>query len=111
MRALVPLRPSRSVAPFLAADAQDRRRDRRPPPRPSRPAVVLRGHVFIGGYYDDPLFGPYPWWPRTHYPYRYFPVYDDRAEVRVLATPKSTAVYVDGFYAGIADDFVAPDTP
>jgi len=32
-------------------------------------------------------------------------MYDHRAEVRVLATPKTTAVYVDGFYAGIADDF------
>ena len=32
-------------------------------------------------------------------------MYDNRAVVRVLATPKNTAVYVDGFYAGIVDDF------
>jgi hypothetical protein len=33
------------------------------------------------------------------------PVYGVRASVRVLATPKEAAVYVDGFYAGIVDDF------
>jgi hypothetical protein len=39
------------------------------------------------------------------YPYWYVPVYGVRASVRVLATPKEAAVYVDGFYAGIVDDF------
>jgi hypothetical protein len=66
---------------------------------------VVRGRVFIGGYFYDPHFGPYPWWPRTAYPYWYFPVYDHRAELRVQATPREAAVYVDGFYAGIVDDF------
>jgi hypothetical protein len=51
------------------------------------------------------VFGPYPWWPRTSYPYWYFPVYDNRAELRVQASPRDAAVYVDGFYAGIVDDF------
>jgi hypothetical protein len=36
--------------------------------------VVVRGHVFIDGYFYDPLYGPYPWWPRTACPYWYFPV-------------------------------------
>jgi hypothetical protein len=61
--------------------------------------------VFIGGYFYDPFFGPYPWWPRPAYPYAYWPVYDNRAVLRVLATPENAAVYVDGFYAGIVDDF------
>jgi hypothetical protein len=61
--------------------------------------------VFIGGYFYDPFFGPYPWWPRHVYPYAYWPVYDNRAVLRVLATPENAAVYVDGFYAGIVDDF------
>jgi len=78
---------------------------RRPTPAPHAPSVVLRGHVFIGGYFYDPMFGPYPWWPRTAYPYWYYPVYDNRAELRIIATPKEAAVYVDGFYAGIVDDF------
>jgi hypothetical protein len=64
-----------------------------------------RGVVFIGGYFYDPFFGPYPWWGPGMYPYPYFPVYDDRAQVRVMVTPREAAVYVDGYYAGIVDDF------
>jgi hypothetical protein len=65
----------------------------------------VRGPVFIGGYFYDPFFGPYPWWGPGTYGYPYFPVYDDRANVRLLVTPKEAAVYVDGYYAGIVDDF------
>jgi hypothetical protein len=63
------------------------------------------GRVFIGGYFYDPFFGPYPWWGPGAYPYPYFPVYDNRASVRLLVTPREAAVYVDGYYAGIVDDF------
>jgi hypothetical protein len=63
------------------------------------------GVVFVGGYFYDPYFGPYPWWGPSAYPYPYYPVYDNRADVRVLATPKDAAVYVDGYYAGVVDDF------
>jgi len=32
----------------------------------------VRGHVvFIGGYFYDPFFGPYPWWGPAMYPYPY----------------------------------------
>jgi len=88
------------------ADAQ-RRAVPRHPPHPER-AVVVRGHVFIGGYFYDPFYGPYPWWPRAAYPYWYFPVYDSRADVHLRVEPEeaeNAAVYVDGFYAGIVDDF------
>jgi len=61
--------------------------------------------VFVGGYFYDPFFGPYPWWGPGAYAYPYFPIYDNRASVRVLVTPKDAAVYVDGYYAGIVDDF------
>jgi len=89
-----------------AAEAQ-RRAQPRPPARPA-PAVTVHGHVFIGGYFYDPFYGPYPWWHRTAYPYWYFPVYDSHAEVRLSIEPKAAklaAVYVDGFYAGVVDDF------
>jgi PEGA domain len=94
-------------------DAQGRGGRRPPPPRSGGGAVVagpripvVRGQlVFIGGYFYDPFFGPYPWWGPAMYPYPYFPVYDRRAEVRILAQPQTAAVYVDGFYAGIVDDF------
>lgn len=86
------------------AEAQGR--GRRPPSTRPRATPVVRGQiVFIGGYFYDPYFGPYPWWQRTAYPYWYYPVYDDRASLRIIATPKAAAVYVDGFYAGIVDDF------
>ena len=108
-----------AFAPSLAG-AQGRPGGQRPQPRPA-PGAIDRGPapvmrlptrpgvssyvVFIGGYFYDPFYGPYPWWPRGIYPYPYFPVFDRRAEVRVLVTPKDAAVYVDGFYAGIVDDF------
>ena len=67
---------------------------------------VRRGAVvFVGGYFYDPFFAPYPWWSRGAYPYPYYPAYGYRAEMRVLVTPREAAVYVDGFYAGIVDDF------
>ncbi len=72
------------------------------------PVWPVGERVFIGGYFDDPFFGPYPWWRRPDYPYWYYPVYDARAELHIRVTPdagKLAAVYVDGFYAGIVDDF------
>lgn len=72
---------------------------------PHRRGPVKRGAVvFVGGYFYDPFFGPYPWWVPAQYPH-YYPVFEARAEVRVLVTPKDAAVYVDGYYAGIVDDF------
>jgi hypothetical protein len=76
----------------------------RPAPKPQA-RVVVRGPVFVGGYFYDPLYGPYPWWPRTGYPHWYVPIYDQRADLRVKVTPKDSAVYVDGFYAGLVDEF------
>ena len=70
------------------------------------PAAVRGGGVvFIGGYFYDPFYGPYPWWPPAAYPFPYYPLFNNRAEVRVLVTPEEAAVYVDGFYAGVVDDF------
>jgi hypothetical protein len=87
----------------------------RPAPRPGGGHVVVDGrrpyygtrgsYVFVGGYFYDPFYGPYPWWPRSAYGWGYAPVFDYRAEVRIQATPREAAVYVDGFYAGIVDDF------
>src|SRR5687768_11416346 len=47
----------------------------RPAPGPSGGAVVDGGarpyygtrgsYVFVGGYFYDPFYGPYPWWPRS----------------------------------------------
>jgi hypothetical protein len=70
------------------------------------PYYATRGSfVFVGGYFYDPFYGPYPWWPASAYGWGYSPVFDYRAEVRIQATPREAAVYVDGFYAGVVDDF------
>ena len=66
---------------------------------------VSGGVVFVGGYFYNPFYGPYPWWGPDAYGYPYFPIYDTRARVRLLVTPKQAAVHVDGYYAGIVDDF------
>jgi hypothetical protein len=85
--------------------AEARRRDderrraedqRRRTPRPDRV-------VFVGGYFYDPYYGPFPWWPPANYPLRF--AHGDRAQIRVQVSPDSAAVYVDGFYAGVVDDF------
>jgi hypothetical protein len=68
------------------------------------------GGVFIGGggfwpycwdcgysYYDPAYYGGY--YPRYHY------YYDNSAAVRVMVEPNKARVYVDGYYAGIVDDF------
>jgi hypothetical protein len=74
--------------------------------RRAGPRFRSRGtFVFVGGYFYDPFYGPYPWWGPGTYPYAYAPVYDDSADVRVQATPREAAVYVDGYYSGIVDDF------
>ena len=85
-----------AVSAFQPADAAAQRRGGGRGPR---------GVVFVGGYFYDPFFGPYPWWGPGAYPYPYFPVYDERAEVKLNITPKEAAVYVDGYYAGVVDDF------
>ena len=90
----------------LSAAAQRRAVPRHP--TPPAPAVAARAHVFVGGYFYNPFFGPYPWWHRTAYPYWYFPVFDNRAELHIRVAPEAVedaAVYVDGFYAGVVDDF------
>ncbi|MGE5244080.1 MAG: PEGA domain-containing protein [Betaproteobacteria bacterium] len=85
-------------------------------PVPSRAAGHVHGVrgslVVVGGYAYDPFWGPGfwgvgPWYPYPYgYPYGYYPFpYDRSADVRVLATPKDAKVYVDGYYAGIVDDF------
>jgi len=66
------------------------------------------GPIVIGGGFFDPFWGPYyPYWYGYGYPYSYgypYGVYDS-GSVRTEITPKQTEVYVDGYYAGVADDF------
>jgi hypothetical protein len=69
-----------------------------------------RGRVVVAGtYYADPFFYADPWYG-YQYPWRPYPPYgyygaEPEASVRTEVTPKDAEVYVDGYYAGIVDDF------
>jgi hypothetical protein len=73
---------------------------------PARRAVVVRpGPVVVRGFHD-PFWGPYyPYYYPFGYPYAEFAYGRPEADVRTEVTPKQTEVFVDGYYAGVADDF------
>ena len=57
---------------------------------------------FYSGYYgSDPYYSRYGY----GYGYGHGYGYRDTGSLRVLVDPEKTRVYVDGYYAGIADDF------
>ncbi len=57
-----------------------------------------------GGLWWDPFwYGPY--WGDPYYRYWGPSYYDNSAELRLEVKPKDAQVYVDGYYAGIVDDF------
>ena len=71
--------------------------------------VVVVGGGYYSPYYDpfffgDPWYGyQYPYPPRPYgYGYR---SYGPEASVRLDVKPKEAEVYVDGYYAGVVDDF------
>lgn len=59
-------------------------------------------YYWYNGYSPYYYSGHYGYWPYSYhsrrYPYR-------TGSVRVIAQPSKTRVYVDGYYAGVADDF------
>jgi hypothetical protein len=75
-----------------------------------RAVVVVRGGFYrpyyYRPYYSDPFFDP---WYGYQYPYPPYPygyrTYEPDASVRLEVKPKQAEVYVDGYYAGIVDDF------
>jgi hypothetical protein len=75
--------------------------------RPARTHVVLVGGYY-GGFYDPfwfhgPWYGYHGAWGYPPFPYRYY--WDPGASLRVEVKPQQAEVYVDGYYAGIVDDF------
>jgi hypothetical protein len=79
-----------------SADAQGRARG-------GRPVVVVRGGFGMGfsPFYDPFFYSPFygPWGPYGS------PYASNMSEVRIQATPKDAEVFVDGYYAGIVDNF------
>jgi len=69
-----------------------------------RRAVVLVPHVGLHRTWAyDPFWGP--WYPASPYAYAYPGAVDHDSRIRTSVTPKDTEVFVDGYYAGRADDF------
>jgi hypothetical protein len=90
-----------SVAFGAPGEAQVRRVGR------VRSVVVVRG-----AYYADPFWYGYPygyaWYPYQfgpYPPYRGYYRLDPGSAVRLEVTPKEAEVYVDGYYAGVVDDY------
>ena len=72
-------------------------------------ATVVGGGGFYSPYYYDPFFFADPWYGGYQYPiapygygYRYA---EPDASVRLDVKPKEAEVFVDGYYAGVVDDF------
>ena len=67
--------------------------------------------AYVGAYYVDPYWLYDPWfgygypYPIGGYPYPYRYYNDPGGSVRVEVKPNNAEVYVDGYYAGIVDDF------
>ena len=70
-------------------------------------SVVVVG----GGYYANPVWYGYGYgYPFYQYPVGAYPPYpyyrlDPGSAIRLEVTPKEAEVYVDGYYAGVVDDF------
>lgn len=69
-----------------------------------------RATVIVGGFYATPYWDPFwsPYFYPSHwgvYPSRVVGWGRDEASVRVQVTPREAQVFVDGYYAGIVDDF------
>lgn len=81
-------------------------------------AVPYR-RVFLGGYYYAPLYYGYPWywynsafWYGAPYWYPYngyapyaYPGYAGGSGLRLQVTPRNAEVFIDGYYAGVIDNF------
>ena len=88
--------------PACRSDAQGRRGGR------ARSVVV----VGRGYYWADPFwygygypFSPYYQFPIGAYPYPGYYRFDPGSAIRLEVSPKEAEVYVDGYYAGVVDDF------
>ena len=82
-------------------------------PTSAQPRRVGRvSRVVVGGYYDPFFYSPFwydPWYA-SPYQWRWYPPYRGaylapEASVKLDVKPNQAEVYVDGYYAGIVDDF------
>jgi hypothetical protein len=92
-----------SLGSSVASEAQGRRGGR-------TVVVVGRGYYWADPFWYGYGYG-YPFYPYYQYPIGGYPRYpgyyryDPGSAIRLEVTPKEAEVYVDGYYAGIVDDF------
>ncbi|MEZ5318054.1 MAG: PEGA domain-containing protein [Vicinamibacterales bacterium] len=86
------------------ADAQRRGpRGRTVRPAPARSVVYVGYGWYPGfGFYDPYWYGQ--WGPYGPYGYRVLPI-DRRASLRIDAKPRDAQVFVDGYSAGVVDQY------
>jgi hypothetical protein len=75
-------------------------------PRVYGAVVIARPYYYYPGFYGWGY--PYAWgvpYGWGYPPPYYWGWYDNTGSARLMVTPKTAAVYVDGYYAGVADDF------
>lgn len=67
----------------------------------------VRGAVVVAPYYYAPLWAYDPWFYDAPWggPYSYQYYGDPGGSVKLEVKPRNAQVYVDGYYAGIVDDF------
>lgn len=68
---------------------------------------LLWGGGFYGGFYNPYYLGFSQWYPAP-FPYGYPPgiyPYDSAVSLRLQVTPREAAVFVDGYAAGVVDDY------
>jgi hypothetical protein len=66
------------------------------------------GPYFYPGFYYSAWFGPYGWWGYPWGPWGPWPAYayfDNSSSIRIQGAPHEAEVYVDGYFAGVVDDF------
>lgn len=72
--------------------------------RRAAPVIVIGGYGYHSYWRYDPWSRWGPWGPYG-YPRYYYGVYDRLASLRIDAEPRQAQVFVDGYYAGLVDDF------
>lgn len=80
-----------------------------------RPTVRFYGYLgypyypYYSPYYYGSAFGaygdPYAYYPGSYYPYYGYGPARGWASVRIEVKPRQAKVYVDGYYAGVVDDY------
>ena len=76
-------------------------------------AVPRRSAVVFGAYYRplyfspfyDPFYDPFLYRYGVYPGYAYGQIYGPESSIRFRVSPRNTEVFVDGYYAGIVDDF------